>query len=253
RQRAVIGQDAGVAHFQVVGPAVDEDGAAALRAVDDAHAVDPRRVAVGVAGAVVGAVRLGRVGRAIGRIVAQVDAAVGERTGAAGGVLAPEVGVAVRGPDATAQNRDARAFIRAHQRRLLQNLRQVAVAGRIPADDRLERNAVHAQELRVRTAVLARRVVIRVVGARNALDRQAEQAVDLAAPGIQHAGRMRIRVDRDRRGADALQAYRLPHQHVLLVGARGDDDQIARAGGVDDRLDGLTGLQHGRGFAADRQ
>src|SRR5256885_1480729 len=87
----------------------------------------------------------------------------GRRAAPAAVVLAPEVGAAVRGPDAAAQDRDARAFIRAQQRRLLQNLCQVAIAGRIPADDRLERNAVHAQELRVRTAVLARRVVIRVV------------------------------------------------------------------------------------------
>ena len=56
--------DAGVGDLQVVVPAVREDRAAALRAVDDADAVDARRVAQEVAGAVVASVGLG-VGRVL--------------------------------------------------------------------------------------------------------------------------------------------------------------------------------------------
>ena len=53
RERAVIGGNPRVGDLQIVVPAVHEDRAAALRAVDDAETVDARRIAHEVAGAVV--------------------------------------------------------------------------------------------------------------------------------------------------------------------------------------------------------
>ena len=48
-QRSLVVVNAVVGDLQVVGPAVHEDAAAALRAVGDGHAVDARRVALEVA------------------------------------------------------------------------------------------------------------------------------------------------------------------------------------------------------------
>jgi hypothetical protein len=61
-----------------------------------------------------------------------------------------------------------------------------------------------------------------------AVQREAEQAIHLPPPGIQLAGRMCIGVDADRLCADALQAHRLPHQQILPVRARSNEDQVAR-------------------------
>ncbi len=49
RERSGVVVDAVVGDLQVVAPGVDEDAAAALRAVGDAQAVDARRVALEVA------------------------------------------------------------------------------------------------------------------------------------------------------------------------------------------------------------
>ena len=239
-QRAVVGADARVGDFQVVVPAVRADRAAALRAVDHGDAVDARRVAQEVAGAVVASVRLRGAGGAVGRAGGEV---LIPRREAAGGAGTPEVGAVGRNANAAGEHGDAGTLIGAHQRGLLQHLREVAVAGRVPADDRLERNAVdpllHARRTRVSGPgrVEAWRRWEGAVGQERAtVKRQSEQAVRLATPRVQLAGGMRVGIDRDRLGAHALQADRLPHQHVLLVRARGDDDQVARRRVVDRRL-----------------
>ena len=41
----------------------------------------------------------------------------------------------------------------------------------------------------------------------------------------------------DAAGAEALQLERLPHQHVLVVGAGREHDQAARSGAIDRGLD----------------
>ena len=53
---------------------------------------------------------------------------------------------------------------------------------------------------------------------RRAIERQAEQAVDLPAPGIQLARGMGIGVDDAGGSADTLQPDRLPHQQHFVVG-----------------------------------
>ena len=52
---------------------------------------------------------------------------------------------------------------------------------------------------------------------------------------------MGIGVDRGRAGTHALQAHRLPHQHILVVRAGADDDQVARGGRVDRQLQRIAG------------
>ncbi len=81
RQRAVVAEDAGVGHLEVVVPAMQEDAATTLRAVADREAIDARRVAQEVAGAIVAPGSARRAGRAIRRAVGQVDAAIRERAG----------------------------------------------------------------------------------------------------------------------------------------------------------------------------
>ena len=68
-----------------------------------------------------------------------------------------------------------------------------------------------------------------------------EQAVDHRPPGFELRGRVLGCVDDDRGRTHALQAYRLPHHHELVVDARVDQDQVARVGRVDRRLDQATG------------
>ena len=216
-----------------------EDRTAALRAVDDAHAIDARRVALEVAGAVVTSVRACRAGRAIRIAVGQIDAPIREcarSLGSTGRSLSPEV-VAVGGdPDAAAEDRDAGAFIRAHQGRFLQHLRQVAVAGSIPADEAFERDAVGTHEHAGWAGVRARRIETAIVQVRCTIYRQTEQAVDLTAPWIQLANRVGVGVDGDRSRTHTLQSHGLPHHQQFLVGARADDDQIARGRVVDGGL-----------------
>ena len=234
RQRTGVRRDARVGDLHVVRPAVQEDAATTLRAVDDADAVNAGRVAQVVAGRVV------RVARARGLRIAvrrgvHVAAAVRERACATD--LTPEVSRAGESlVDAAADDRDARALVGAHQRGLLQDLRQVAVAGRIPADEALERDTVCTEVHACRAGVRAGRIEARRVRQRRAVDRQAEQAAHPATPGVHLAGRLRVRVDRDGTRAHALQAHRLPHDHVLAVRARIDDQQVARRGIVDRRL-----------------
>ena len=43
---------------------------------------------------------------------------------------------------------------------------------------------------------------------------------------------------------DALQPDRLPHDQQFLVAARRNDDHVSRSGGVNGRLNGLSGSQH---------
>ena len=183
RQRAVVAVDAGVGDLEVVVPAVLEDGATALRAVDDAHAIDARRVALEVGGAVVGfrvPVRASGSGAVRGR-VPQVPAAIRERAGNAGRGLPPEVGAGTD-VDATASDRDAGAFIGAHQCRLLEDLRQVSVAASVPADEGFERDAIDLHEHAARAAVGAARIVGGIVRVGRAVDGEAEQARHLPAP-----------------------------------------------------------------------
>ena len=138
-ERAVVAPDARVGDFQIMVPGMREDRSAALRAVDHAQAVDARRIAEEVAGAVVEPVRASRARRAVrgaGReigVPGWEDAFVSR---------APEIGAAGRQPNAAAENRDAGSFIGAHDGGLLQLLRQVAVAGDVPADDRFDRKPV---------------------------------------------------------------------------------------------------------------
>ena len=242
----MVAVDARVGDLEQVVPAVHEDTAAALRAVDDAHAVDARRVALEVGRTVVGFhVPKGERGCAVRNRVPQVAAAVGERAGDTGCALAPEVG-ARTDVDAATRQRDARTFIGAHQRRLLQDLREVPVAGRVPANEGFERNPVGTEEHARRAVVGTARIEGRVVGVGCTVDGQAEQARDLAAPRVHLAGRMRVGVDRDRAGAHALQAHRLPHDQVFLVRAGADDDQVARAGVVDRGLQRVRVVRAGR-------
>ena len=72
---------AGVGHLQVVVPAVRPDRAATLRAVDDADAIDARRVAQEVAGAVVASVGLRGARRAVGVAVGEVRIPAGNAAG----------------------------------------------------------------------------------------------------------------------------------------------------------------------------
>src|SRR3569833_2856583 len=65
--------------------------------------------------------------------------------------------------DPATEYRDAGPFIRAHERRLLQDLGQVAVTTRVPADDRLKRNSINALMHGCRALVGLIRVVLRVV------------------------------------------------------------------------------------------
>ena len=83
-------------------------------------------------------------------------------------------------------------------------------------------------------------------------DTQAEQADHPLAPRIQLARRMRISIDGDGGRADALQPDGLPHDQQFVVGARANDDQIARRRVINRSLDRLTGADIGRSFAGNR-
>ncbi len=112
RERAVIGEHPRIGDLEVVRPAVDEHAAATLRAVGDADTIDTRRVAVEIGCVVVATVGSGRVvDVAIAR--GKIAAAIRERAGTAD--LPPEVAAVGRDTHAAAHDRDARAFVGAHQ------------------------------------------------------------------------------------------------------------------------------------------
>ncbi len=248
-ERASVARHTGVGDLQVMVPAMHEDPAAALRAVGEGDAVDARRVAQEVARVVVAVVRAVRERRA--------DAVRG----------AVRIGLQAVGArhvaHALGKHGHGRALIRAHQRRLHQQLAQIAVEVRVPANGGLERNRVHlAQHRRLRrrgrrrAAVRAGRVVRMGRGDQPTVECDTEQAVDLPPPRIHLAGRMRRGIDDDRRCAHALQPHGLPHQEHLPVGARPDQDQVARRGLVDRGLDRVArrvlAIHVGWRLAADR-
>src|SRR3974390_923423 len=93
--------------------------------------------------------------------------------------------------------------------------------------------------------------VVNVTAARRrvrcAVQRQAEEAVDMPAPGVELlAGRLGIGIDDGGGGADALQPDGLPHNHHLVVSTGWNDDYVAGSRGVDARLDGGTALSCAR-------
>ncbi len=218
-----IAEDPVIGDLHVVVPAVEEDAATALRAVGEAHAVDARRVAQEVA----------RVFRAIGRAVGERRANAVRRAVAGAGGRAGRVVLHAFGED-----RDGRAFVGTHQRRLLQNFRQIAVQVGVPADQDFQRQGIDRALLRRRASGRCRGAVDADVVA---VEAQAEQAVDLLPPRIDLAGRVGVGIDGDRSGADALQPQRLPHQQHFVVAARTDHDQVARGGRVDGGLQGVVG------------
>src|SRR4029077_5651786 len=122
RQRTVVAEDAVVGHLEEGVPAMQEDSATTLRAVDDREAIDARRVTQEVTRAVVTTSGAGRAGRAISRAVVQVPAAIRELTGGAitgDGVRvqqSPEVDAVVGNADTAGEHRDAGTFVGTHQR-----------------------------------------------------------------------------------------------------------------------------------------
>src|SRR5262249_49174362 len=113
-ERADVAVNTVVGNLQVVVPAVDEDTASALRAVGDGKAVNARRVALEVARE---------------RVTTVMAVSRGEQRGLRRiGVGRPDL-ARIRRVEihALAENRDARALVGAHERRLLQKLSQVAV------------------------------------------------------------------------------------------------------------------------------
>ncbi len=243
-QRAGVARHAVVGNLHVVVPAVHEDPAAALRAVRERDAVDARRIAQEVA-----------------RIRVAVRRAVGQRRADAVG-RAVRIGLqAIRArhvAHALPEHGDGRALIRPHQRRLHQQLGQIAVEVRIPANRGLERNRIDLALHRRRAAVraLAARIERMARGDQATIERHAKQAVGLRTPCVHLAGRMRGGVDDDRRRPHALQPHGLPHQQHLSVAARPDDDHVTRHGGVQRRLDRVArrvfAVHIGRRLAADR-
>ena len=143
------------------------------------------------------------------------------------------------------------------QRRLLQQLGQVAVQVGIPTHCRFQRQPVDLRTRRgargadgrgevvpgiavgARAAVATGRVERMSAGDGRTVERQAEQAIDLPAPVIHLAGWVGIGVDDGRGGAHPLETDRFPHDQHFLVDAGRNDDHVARRGGVDRRLDRL--------------
>ena len=134
RERSGVAVDPVVGDLQVMAPAVDEDAAAALGAVGDTQPVDAGRVAHEVAGERVGCHGAASVAERIA-VASATAGAIGtvdihwpgeqsragwERTFDARTHRSCEV-------SSLRQHGDARAFESAHQRWLLQQLRQVAV------------------------------------------------------------------------------------------------------------------------------
>ena len=127
-----------LAILQIMAPGVHEDAAAALRAVGDCQAIDARRIAPEVARerVDVDAYRAVPCPQSVVLLVSSV-VPVGNVVGPL-----PIVGFAAMECSRPCQHRNARSFVGAHQRGLLQQLGQVAVERGIPADDAFERQAV---------------------------------------------------------------------------------------------------------------
>ena len=175
------------------------------------------------------------------------------------------------------QDQDARSFVSSHQRRLLQELSQIAVDGGVPAENAFQRQPIHlrvgcfspCQDIAngrprgeagpaaalVRVGRIERIGVARAWGVPTGIGltigRQAKQTGNLGTPRIQLARGLGIRVDDGGGRAHALQADGLPHDHHFVVSAGRNDDQIARIGLVNRRLNRTHAILRKRGGAAD--
>ena len=174
--------------------------------------------------------------------------------------------------NALGQNRNSGSFVGSHQRRLLKQFSQVAVEGGIPADHRLERQAVYlgiVVAAGISGPSSARKRAGRIEGivgfkayttrvgniasiARGlAIERQSEQAIDPGAPRVQLARGLGVGVDDAGHGSDTLQPDRLPHQQKFFVDAGVHDEQVARLRVVNGGLNAVRGSHVRRSFAAD--
>ncbi len=123
-QSSLVVVDAVVGDFQVVRPSVDEDTAAALRAVGDRQTINPRRVALEAARERIVGRR--RVGSAI------VDtSAVRQKGCARGESIGRERIRSGRKLDALGEHGNSGSFIGAHEGRFLELFREVAVRRRL--------------------------------------------------------------------------------------------------------------------------
>jgi len=264
-----------IGDLDVMAPTVYVDAAAPLRTTADAQPIDAGWVAIEVARErILGgrSVRPATVGitkptvQALRAIVKQ-GGAVGECAGFCDGGTGPRIRAVI--VHAFRRHRNGCSFVRAHQGWLLQELRQVAVEGGIPAHRSFQRQTIRLAKhcewvVRtctgragvcsariVRVAWLVSDGVDGVVDGRT-IQRQSEETNDPPPPRIQlqYACWLCVGVDDAGRGSDTLQPDRLPHQQHLTVVARRNDDQVARQCGIDGRLDRLTCRQHGRNFAS---
>src|ERR1700730_13206930 len=119
RESSGIGFDPVIGDFREMVPAVEEDTPTALRTVGEGHAIDARWVAKEV-----------RHVRTIGGVVER------NRDNASAGNGSSIL-------HSFRQDRNARAFVGSHERRFLQQFRNISIEGGIPADQGLKRYWIH--------------------------------------------------------------------------------------------------------------
>ena len=233
-----------VGNLQVMSPAVNQDTAAALRAVCEANSIDTRRIAQEVAARI--RIRGIRIGAAIRRCqrhaVRRVQRIADARS----------VGV----QQSLGEHCDSGTLVSSHEGRFLQHSRQIAVEVGVPADQRLERDWIHLRQSAKRATVSAVRIVRVLAADEVAVQRDAEEAVHLSPPGIQSPRRVSVGVDGNRGRPNTLQADWFPHQQHLVIGARAYQDQVSGRGVIQRRLECVIGGilaidEHSRGLAAD--